>query len=59
MQIDGGGHERGFRSGTLSVPQIVGFGKAYQIMENSRDVENNYLMNLRDRLKKWDNKNSF
>ncbi len=51
MQIDGGGHERGFRSGTLSVPQIVGFGKAYQIMENSRDVENNYLMNLRDRLK--------
>tara|TARA_S200000501_G_scaffold160645_1_gene151488 strand:+ start:11380 stop:12573 length:1194 start_codon:yes stop_codon:yes gene_type:complete len=51
MQIDGGGHERGFRSGTLSVPLIVGFGKAYQIMEYSKDEENNYLMGLRDRLK--------
>ena len=50
MQIDGGGHERGFRSGTLSVPLIIGFAKAVEICLESRESENNYLRKLRDRL---------
>ncbi len=49
-QIDGGGHERGMRSGTLNVPGIVGFGKACEIcrLEMSSDTER--ITKLRDRL---------
>ena len=50
MQIDGGGHERGFRSGTLSVPLIVGFAKALEISLRSRESESQYLRKLRDDL---------
>jgi cysteine desulfurase len=51
-QIDGGGHERGMRSGTLNVPGIVGFGKAAEIClaEMHQDAER--LMKMRDRLQK-------
>jgi cysteine desulfurase len=49
-QMDGGGHERGMRSGTLNVPGIVGLGKACEILgqEMERDIEHARL--LRDRL---------
>src|SRR3984957_8249957 len=50
-QIDGGGHERGMRSGTLNVPGIVGLGKACEIAQTEMDSEAAYLRNLRDRLK--------
>jgi cysteine desulfurase len=50
-QIDGGGHERGMRSGTLNVPGIVGLGKACEIAINEMDTEAAYLRGLRDRLK--------
>lgn len=50
-QIDGGGHERGMRSGTLNVPGIVGLGKACEIAMNELESETAYLRNLRDRLK--------
>jgi cysteine desulfurase len=49
-QIDGGGHERGFRSGTLNVPGIVGFGKACEISYNEMKSESQRLSALRDRL---------
>ncbi|MFQ5849047.1 MAG: IscS subfamily cysteine desulfurase [Candidatus Binatia bacterium] len=49
--IDGGGHERGMRSGTLNVPGIVGFGKACQIAEQEMPEEANRLRLLRERLK--------
>ncbi len=50
-QIDGGGHERGMRSGTLNVPGIVGLGKACAIALEEMDSEAAYLRGLRDRLK--------
>ena len=50
-QIDGGGHERGMRSGTLNVPGIVGLGKACEIAMQEMDSEGAYLRKLRDRLK--------
>jgi cysteine desulfurase len=50
-QIDGGGHERGMRSGTLNVPGIVGLGKACEIAYEEMDNEAAYLRGLRDRLK--------
>jgi cysteine desulfurase len=51
-QMDGGGHERGMRSGTLNVPAIVGFGKAAEIakLEMAHDAER--LSGLRDKLEK-------
>lgn len=49
--IDGGGHERGMRSGTLNVPGIVGFGAAAEICAAERDTEALRLGALRDRLK--------
>jgi len=49
-QMDGGGHERGMRSGTLNVPGIVGFGKAAQICQNELGEEQVHLTLLRDRL---------
>jgi len=50
-QIDGGGHERGMRSGTLNVPGIVGLGKACEIAYEEMDNEAAYLRGLRDCLK--------
>ena len=50
-QIDGGGHERGMRSGTLNVPGIVGLGKACEIAYEEMETEAAYLRGLRDRLK--------
>ena len=49
-QIDGGGHERGMRSGTLNVPGIVGLGKACEIASAEMENEAAYLRALRDRL---------
>jgi cysteine desulfurase len=49
-QIDGGGHERGMRSGTLNVPGIVGFGKACEIAMNEMDADAKRLSALRDKL---------
>ncbi|MCK4871598.1 MAG: IscS subfamily cysteine desulfurase [Phycisphaerales bacterium] len=49
-QIDGGGHERGFRSGTLNVPAIVGFGAACEICQQEMQDEAQRLFVLRRRL---------
>jgi cysteine desulfurase len=49
--IDGGGHERGLRSGTLNVPGIVGLGRACEICEQEMVAEGQRLRHLRDRLK--------
>jgi len=49
-QIDGGGHERGLRSGTLNVPGIVGFGKACEILKTEGEAENVRIAALRDEL---------
>ncbi|WP_140920041.1 IscS subfamily cysteine desulfurase [Limnobaculum xujianqingii] len=51
-QMHGGGHERGMRSGTLPVHQIVGMGEAYRIAKEEMDTEIPRLRALRDRL--WD-----
>ncbi|WP_420238453.1 IscS subfamily cysteine desulfurase [Telmatobacter bradus] len=50
-QIDGGGHERGMRSGTLNVPGIVGLGKACEIAKDEMAEEAVKLQGLRDRLR--------
>jgi len=49
--IDGGGHERAMRSGTLNVPGIVGLGKACEIAEKEMISEARRLVDLRERLK--------
>jgi cysteine desulfurase len=49
--IDGGGHERGMRSGTLNVPGIVGLGKACEICQQEMQTEFERVGRLRDRLK--------
>jgi cysteine desulfurase len=48
--IDGGGHERGMRSGTLPVPLVVGFGRAAEICQEAMAEEGARLGKLRDRL---------
>ena len=50
--LDGGGHERGMRSGTLNVPGIVGFGKACEICMNEMPAESARMLALRNRLQK-------
>jgi cysteine desulfurase len=49
-QIDGGGHEREMRSGTLNVPGIVGFGRAAEIAREEMAAESKRVAGLRDRL---------
>jgi len=49
-QMHGGGHERGMRSGTLAVHQIVGMGEAFRIAKNEMSTENERIRMLRDRL---------
>ena len=51
-QIHGGGHERGFRSGTLPTHQIVGFGEAARLAKQEMATENERIRALRDRLLK-------
>jgi len=50
-QMDGGGHERGMRSGTLNTPGIVGFGEAAAICQREMAEESKRLAHLRDKLK--------
>jgi len=49
-QMHGGGHERGFRSGTLATHQIVGMGEAFRIAKEEMAAENKRLLALRNRL---------
>ncbi len=51
-QMDGGGHERGMRSGTLNVTGIVGFGKAAEIAKKEMHADAERLSKLRDKLEK-------
>jgi cysteine desulfurase len=51
-QMDGGGHERGMRSGTLNVPSIVGMGKACELSRLEMDADASRLSKMRDRLEK-------
>jgi cysteine desulfurase len=51
-QIDGGGHERGMRSGTLPVPLIVGLGEASRIASREMAEEGERMFRLRERLRK-------
>jgi cysteine desulfurase len=51
-QMDGGGHERGMRSGTLNVPGIVGMGKACELAGEEMAVESKRLFALRESLRK-------
>ncbi|OGX84373.1 IscS subfamily cysteine desulfurase [Hymenobacter lapidarius] len=51
-QMDGGGHERGMRSGTLNVPGIVGLGKACELARLEMDADTTRLSVMRDRLQK-------
>lgn len=51
-QMDGGGHERGMRSGTMNVTGIVGFGKACELCMNEMEAEAARLSVMRDRLEK-------
>jgi cysteine desulfurase len=50
-QMDGGGHERGFRSGTLNVPGIAGFGEAARLALAERDAEGARVLALREKLR--------
>ena len=49
-QMHGGGHERGFRSGTLPTHQIVGMGEAFRIAKEEMDSDNKKILKLRDQL---------
>ncbi|MEG3858163.1 cysteine desulfurase family protein [Microcoleus sp. herbarium12] len=53
LQMHGGGHERGMRSGTLYPPQIVGFAKAVELAISEMEAETARVVNLRQRL--WEN----
>ena len=55
-QMHGGGHERGFRSGTLPTHQIVGMGEAFRIAREEMDADNKRITKLRDKL--WNGLNS-
>jgi len=50
-EIDGGGHERGLRSGTLNVPGIVGFGRACEVAREGMPEEAERVLGLRERLR--------
>ncbi|MFD2513406.1 IscS subfamily cysteine desulfurase [Pontibacter locisalis] len=51
-QMDGGGHERGMRSGTLNVPGIVGLGKAAEIAKQDMEEDTKRIAAMRDRLER-------
>lgn len=51
-QMHGGGHERGFRSGTLATHQIVGMGECFRLAREEMEAENQHIRALRDRLLK-------